>query len=87
MERVNVLYRVRKEEIYGYYTHFDKLDNESIVDANDHIVDCDLKVENFKNELEEFFNTVAICMYMIEHDLYDDYFFEAFNDIEELLFL
>ena len=83
MSRVNVLYKVRKDEIYHFYSHFDKLDNDSITEANDHIVDVDLKREHFENELEEFFNTTAMCNYMIEHDLYDEYFFSAFDEILE----
>ena len=83
MSKVCVLYKIRKEEIYSYYNRCDKLDNDIIIEINDHITDSLLSIENFKNELEEFFITVSMCMYMIEHDLYDEYFFSAFKDILE----
>ena len=42
-----------------------------------------IKKENFDNPLEEFFNIVAMCSYMIDNDLYDEYFFNTYDDILE----
>ena len=58
MNKLNVKYETRKNEIYHFYSHFKSLDVDSIEDANDHIVDIDLKKENFENPLEEFYNTI-----------------------------
>ncbi len=81
MNKLNVKYETRKDEIYHFYSHFKSLDVDSIEDANDHIVDIDLKKENFENPLEEFYNTISMCTYMINHDLYDGYFFEAYKEL------
>lgn len=88
-----------KKEIYGYYEHIGSIDMDSIIDANDHIIDEHLDSSRFENSTEEFYITVAMCSYMINNDLYDEYFFESFktlldefnssnavlNDIEEEL--
>ncbi len=83
MNKLNVSYKQRKEEIYHFYSHFKKIDIDSIQDVNDHIVDVDLKKEHFENPLEEFYNTISMCLYMIEHELYDEYFFDAYKEILE----
>ena len=83
MNKVNVLYKIRKEEIFGFYSNFNKINVDNIEDVNDHIIDVDLKKEQFDHPLEEFFNTVSMCMYMIENDLYDEYFFTAYKEILE----
>ena len=75
--------RNRKEDIYKYYSKFDKIDNENISDVNDKIVDEYLTKDSFINEEEELYNTIAMCTYMIENNLYDDYFFSTSKDIIE----
>ena len=83
MNRPNVKYKIRKDEIYHFYSHFNKLDADTIEDANDHIIDVDLKKEHFDNPIEEFYNILSMCSYMANNDLYDEYFFETLNEIIE----
>lgn len=83
MNRLNVLYSVRKSEIYGFYNQYKKIDLDNIQDINDRIVDIHLKKENFENPLEEFYNIVSMCSYMIDNDLYDEYFFNTYDEILE----
>ena len=78
-----IKYTNRKEDIYKYYSKFDKIDNENISDVNDKIVDEYLTKDSFINEEEELYNTIAMCTYMIENNLYDDYFFSTSKDIIE----
>lgn len=80
---INTKYEDRKKEIYHFYEHFDHIDVDNIDEVNDHIVDIDLKKEHFENPLEEFYNTISMCLYMIEHELYDEYFFDAYKEILE----
>ena len=70
-----------KKEIYGYYEHIGSIDMDSIIDANDHIIDEHLGSSRFENSTEEFYITVAMCSYMINNDLYDEYFFESFKTL------
>lgn len=74
-----ITYSVRKQDIFNYYKHFDKIDVDNIQDVNDHIIDVDLGKDSFDNLDEEFYNTLSMCIYMIENDLYDEYFFELFK--------
>ena len=83
MSRVNILYSVRKKEIYDYYNQYKKIDLDNIQDVNDKIIDVHLKKENFDNPLEEFYNIVSMCSYMIDNDLYDEYFFNTYDEILE----
>ncbi len=83
MKKVNVLYSVRKKEINGFYNLYKDIDLDNIQDVNDKIVDVHLKKEQFENPLEEFYNIVAMCSYMIDNDLYDEYYFETYDEILE----
>ena len=83
MNKVNVLYKNRKEEIFEFYKKNKKIDVDNIQDINDYIVDNDLKKENFENPLEEFYNIVSMCLYMCENNLYDNSFFEMYDEILE----
>ena len=83
MNKVNILYKDRKEEINKYYNKYKDIDIDNIQDINDKIVDKDLKKENFENPLEEFYNILSMCSYMIDNDLYDEYFFNTYEDILE----
>ena len=83
MNKVNILYKDRKEEINKYYNKYKDIDIDNIQDINDKIVDKDLKKENFENPLEEFYNILSMCSYMIDNDLYDEYFFNTYDDILE----
>lgn len=68
-----------KNKVYECYSKYKKIDVDNIQDINDSI--CEINKSDFENEMLELYNTVAMCMYMIEHDLYDEYFFEAYSDI------
>lgn len=80
---INTKYKDRKDEIYHFYSHFKNIDVDNIEEVNDHIVDVDLKKEHFENPLEEFYNTISMCLFMIENDVYDDYFFESYKELLE----
>ena len=83
MKKVNVLFKDRKDEIYNFYSKYKDIDMDSILDINDKIVDMHLKKENFEHPLEEFYNIVSMCSYMIDNDLYDEYFFNTYDEILE----
>ena len=74
-------YSELKKQIYNYYKIFDKIDIDNIQDVNDHITSEDLNKSYFENTTYEFYITVAMCIYMIENDLYDNYFFEIFEEL------
>lgn len=76
-------YSELKKDIYSYYKHFDKIDIDNITDVNDHITDEDLSKSYFENTIDEFYVTTAMCTYMIENDLYDEYFFDTFKELLE----
>ena len=75
-----VLYEVRKKEIYSFYDN-KKINSDNICEINDYIVDVCLKKENFEETIEEFYNITAMCSYMLEHNLYDEYFFSSFEEL------
>ena len=83
MKKVSVLYSDRKNQINKFYNRYKNIDLDNIQDVNDKIVDIHLKKENFEHPLEEFFNIMAMCSYMIDNDLYDEYFFNTYEDILE----
>ena len=70
-----------KNEIYGYYKHMGNIDIDNITDVNDHIIDEHLSAKRFEDSLEEFYITVAMCSFMVEHNLYDEYFFDAYSEL------
>lgn len=70
-----------KNEIYGYYKHMGNIDIDNITDVNDHIIDEHLSAKRFEDSLEEFYITVSMCSYMVEHNLYDEYFFDAYSEL------
>jgi hypothetical protein len=72
-----------KKNIYSYYKHFDFIDIDNIQDVNDHITSEDLSKSYFENTIDEFYVTLAMCTYMIENDLYDNYFFETYEELLE----
>ena len=83
MNKVNILYSKRKEEINNFYNKYKNIDIDSIQDVNDKIIDTHLKKENFEHPLEEFYNIIAMCSYMIDNDLYDEYFFDTYEELLE----
>ena len=78
-----MLYDKRKEQIYEYYKRFKKIDLDNIQEVNDTIVDTLLKHEDFESDQDEFYNTLAMCKYMIENKLYDECFFNDYKDLKE----
>lgn len=70
-----------KKEIYGYYNHMGNIDNDNIIDVNDHIVGEHLGNNRFEEFLSELYITISMCTYMIEKDLYDEYFFESYKEL------
>jgi hypothetical protein len=72
-----------KNEIYGYYKHMGNIDIDNITDVNDHIIDEHLGNERFENNIEEFYILVSMCSYMVEHNLYDEYFFTSYEEVLE----
>lgn len=76
-----IKYEDRKKDIYNYYSKLGKISNDNISDINDKIVDEYLTKDSFIDEIEELYNTVSMCLYMIENNLYDSYFFESVIDI------
>ena len=72
-----------KKEIYSCYKHFDKIDLDNIQDVNDHITDEDLNKSYFEDTIVEFYVTLAMCTYMMENDLYDNYFFDTYEELLE----
>jgi len=83
MKKLNITYSRRKNDIFHYYNHFDKIDVDNIEEVNDHIIDVDLKKEHFDDPLEEFYNIVSMCLFMVKNDLYDGYFFDTYKEILE----
>ncbi len=83
MKKLNITYSRRKNDIFHYYNHFDKIDVDNIEEVNDHIIDVDLKKEHFDDPLEEFYNIVSMCLFMVKNDLYDEYFFDTYKEILE----
>lgn len=83
MNKVNILYNKRKEEINGFYNKYKNIDIDNIQDVNDKIIDIHLKKENFEHPLEEFYNIIAMCSYMIDNELYDEYFFDTYEELLE----
>ena len=83
MKKLNITYSRRKNDIFHYYNHFDKIDVDNIEEVNDHIIDVDLKKEHFDDPLEEFYNIVSMCLFMVKNDLYDEYFFDTYKELLE----
>ena len=70
-----------KNKIYDCYKKFKKIDSDNIQDINDSIIDNMIDKNDFNNEMLELYYTVSMCFYMIENNLYDEYYFNTFNDI------
>ena len=72
-----------KKEIYGYYKQCGDINIDNIQEVNDHITDEHLSKSYFENTITEFYVTTSMCTYMIENDLYDEYFFDTFPELLE----
>ena len=78
-----MLYSKRKEKIYGYYNKYKKINIDNIQEVNDTIIDRLLKQDDFNNDQEEFYNTLSMCKYMIDNNLFDECFFVDYTDLRE----
>lgn len=79
--KLNVLYEDKKKEIQNYYKEYGLITVDNIVEVNDLIIDSKIKKEDLENDLIELYITIAMCLYMIEHDLYDEYFFNTYAEL------
>ena len=71
MEKLDILYDDKKKEIYSYYLEYSNIDADNIFD----------KKEELDIEVLEFYITLSMCAYMVEHDLYDEYFFKTYLEL------
>ena len=81
MNKLTVLYKEKKNEIYNYYNEFDFIGIDNVQEVNDKIIDVKIKKEDLENDLMEFYITTSMCSYMIENDLYDEYFFTTYAEL------
>ena len=65
----------------NYVREKEKIDEIGIESFNDYIVDDVLGPSSFENEIEEFYNTLAICVIMKKLNLRDEYFFEVIDEL------
>ena len=79
--KVNVLYKDKKKEIFDYYREVGLINVDSISEVNDSIIDKKVSKQDLENDLMEFYITVAMCSFMIENDLYDEYFFNTYAEL------
>ncbi len=79
--KLDILYKDKKNEIYGYYKEVGLITVDSIQEVNDNIIDKKIKKEDLENDLMEFYITVSMCSFMIENDLYDEYFFTTYAEL------
>ncbi len=79
--KLDILYKDKKKEIYDYYKELGLITVDSIQEVNDNIIDKKIKKEDLENDLMEFYITVSMCSFMIENDLYDEYFFTTYAEL------
>ena len=84
MNKLDFLYSERRDEVYDYYKELDHVDEDTIEEVNDNLIDSHFKKENFENPLEEFYIICSMCAYMTSIDVYDDYFKDKEKDKEIL---
>ena len=83
MNKLDVLYEDKKKEVFSYYLVYDGINSENISDINDIIIDKKINSNDLKNDLLEFYITLSMCLFMIENDLYDEYFFKSYVELLE----
>ena len=81
MEKLDILYDDKKKKIYSYYLEYNNIDADNIFDVNDLIIDQKIKKEELDIEVLEFYITLSMCAYMVDHDLYDEYFFKTYLEL------
>ena len=82
-EAIQILYVKKRNEMCNIKIENLEENNKNLLEVNDHIIDVDLKKEHFDDPLEEFYNIVSMCLFMVKNDLYDEYFFDTYKEILE----
>lgn len=80
---MNKKYIELKKDIYSFYKKYKNLDIDNIQDINDKIVDNDLGRNYLEDFIIEFYVIVSMCVFMIENNLYDEYFFKSYKEMLE----
>ena len=75
------IYDELRNKIYSFYDNYGEINNDNIQEVNDYIVDVCLNKDDLEDDLDEFYIYTAMCSYMLEKDLYDEYFFKTFEEI------
>ena len=73
---------IRGSRINYYIDQKENLNNKNIESYNDYITDEVIGKYGFLNEIEEFFNILAICVGMAKINCYDEY---IFNEIKIMI--
>ena len=81
MNKLDILYEDKKKEVFSYYLVYDGINGENISDINDTIIDKKIDKKELENDLLEFYITVSMCSYMVNNDLYDEYFFKTYVEL------
>ena len=81
MNKLDILYEDKKKEVFSYYLVYDGINGENISDVNDTIIDKKIDKKELENDLLEFYITVSMCSYMVNNDLYDEYFFKTYVEL------
>lgn len=82
IEKLNYTYNDVKDDIITVYrSHKETLNQANIETSNDYMTDEFLGQKAFENELDEFFNVLAMCVSMVELRLYDKYFFDEIQEM------
>ena len=80
---MNKKYIELKKDIYSFYKKYKNLDIDNIQDINDKIVDNDLGRNYLEDFIIEFYVIVSMCVFMIENNLFDEYFFNSYKEMLE----
>ena len=81
MNKLDILYEDKKKEVFSYYLVYDGINGENISDINNTIIDKKIDKKELENDLLEFYITVSMCSYMVNNDLYDEYFFKTYVEL------
>ena len=83
IEKTDITYDdVRDSNIRLYTSQKERLNNKNIESFNDYITDDVMGEGAFKNEVDDFLNTLSICVALAELKLKDQDFFD---DIAEMI--
>ena len=71
-----------KKTVYAEYQKYGRVTIDNIEEVNDHLLDSDINEDNMEDK-KEFFIVTAMCAYMTENDVYDDYFFASYRELNK----